>query len=184
MAPARKRHWTAEIADIVAGGCECGYEPGDYARSDFELGPDQDKTLPGRVTRERLLDRAAALSANHRAAVYGAKRLKNGGLKKSFRRNPKPISSSRKGAPVEFEIHREDSSEGSIGNSIGKTGGRSEARFFSSSLGNARRPKKQRTTVRSALTLLPARVSPPARRSSHGSRFAPASFQLGENPLQ
>ena len=46
LAPARKRHWTAEIADIVAGGCECGYEPGDYARSDLELGPDQDKTLP------------------------------------------------------------------------------------------------------------------------------------------
>ena len=33
LAPARKRHWTAEIADIVAGGCECGYEPGDFARS-------------------------------------------------------------------------------------------------------------------------------------------------------
>lgn len=51
LAPARKRHWTAEIADIVAGGCECGYEPGDYARSDFELGPDQDKTLPTSDTR-------------------------------------------------------------------------------------------------------------------------------------
>ena len=32
LAPARKRHWTAEIADIVAGGCECGYEAGHNSR--------------------------------------------------------------------------------------------------------------------------------------------------------
>ena len=36
LAPARKRHWTAEIADIVAGGCECGYEAGHISR--FRLG--------------------------------------------------------------------------------------------------------------------------------------------------
>ena len=126
LAPARKRHWTAEIADIVAGGCECGYEPGDYARFDFELGPDQDKTLPGRVTRERLFDRAAALSQSPRCGIRSEK-TQEPRSKKSFRRNPNPT--------VWLERERrsslnssEDSSEGSIGNSIGKTGGRSEAR--------------------------------------------------------
>jgi len=36
LAPARKRHWTAEIADIVADVARCGYEPVRFTTTELQ----------------------------------------------------------------------------------------------------------------------------------------------------
>ena len=94
LAPARKRHWTAEIADIVAGGCECGYEAGQLSR--FRLG-----ARARRIT----------LRQNECHESRSRQRLSQ---------SSSSISSERT-RPVEFENSSQDSSEGSIGDSIGKS---------------------------------------------------------------
>ena len=94
LAPARKRHWTAEIADIVAGGCECGYEA-------------------GRLSRFRLGARARRITLRQNECHESRSRQR-------LSQSSSSISSERT-RPVEFENSSQDSSEGSIGDSIGKS---------------------------------------------------------------
>ena len=104
LAPARKRHWTAEIADIVAGGCECGYEA-------------------GRLSRFRLGARARRITLRQNECHESRSRQR-------LSQSSSSISSERT-RPVEFENSSQDSSEGSIGDLIGKSARRfSEARRF------------------------------------------------------